>query len=104
MAQTLRFMITTHGLRSHRPASCPRGAIELWRLRGEAVDLRGLAIETSFGYAFGLELDTELILLHLQRTVESMVDYADRMESALRAQGWRLTEAPPSGRSVHDFQ
>jgi hypothetical protein len=66
--------------------------IELWRLRG-IDELRGVAIETSFGYAFGLELDTELILLHLQCNVESMVAYADRMESALLAQGWHPIEA-----------
>ena len=103
MAQPLR-STTTNRRRSDTPASCTRGAIELWRLRGAAVDLRGLAIETSFGYAFGLELDTELVLLHLQRTVESMVAYADRMESALIAQGWHVIEARPTQRSVHDFQ
>ena len=37
------------------PAATP--PIELWRLRGATDDLRGLAFETSFGYALGLELD-----------------------------------------------
>jgi hypothetical protein len=56
----------------------PPPAIELWRLRGACDELRGLAIETSFGYAFGLELDTELVAFHLNRSLESMVAYADR--------------------------
>ena len=66
--------------------------IVLWRLRGATDDLRGLAIETSFGYALGLELDAELVLLHLQPSLESLVAYADRIESALLAQGWQVIE------------
>jgi hypothetical protein len=62
--------------------------LELWRLRGAADDLRGLAIETSFGYALGLELDTELIVLYLQPSLEYLVAYAERIEAALIAQGW----------------
>ncbi len=64
--------------------------IELWRLRGATDDLRGLAIETSFGYALGLELDAELVLLHLQPSLDSLVATAERIESALIAQGWHL--------------
>jgi len=72
---------------SHAPtAPSPR---ELWRVRGATDDLRGLAIETSFGYALGLELDQELILLHLQPSLEVLVAYADRIEAALLAQGWQ---------------
>ncbi len=63
--------------------------LELWRIRGMTDDLRGLAIATSFGYALGLELDSELVLLHLQPSLEVLVAYADRIESALLAQGWR---------------
>jgi len=64
--------------------------LELWRIRGATDDLRGLAIETSFGYALGLELDQELVLLHLQPSLDVLVAYyADRIESALLAQGWR---------------
>ena len=78
-----------------RPPSTPR-PLELWRLRGATDDLRGLAIETSFGYAFGLELDHELVLLHLQPSLEVLVAYADRIEAALLAQGWqRLDTRPP---------
>ena len=66
--------------------------IELWRLRGATEELRGLAIETSFGHALGLELDAELVLLHLQPTLESVIAYADRIQSALQAQGWVLVE------------
>jgi hypothetical protein len=55
----------------------------LWRLHGARDELRGLAIETSFGYAFGLELATELVLFHLYRNLESIVACADRAETAL---------------------
>ena len=58
-------------------------------------DLRGIAIETSFGFAFGLVLDQELVLLHLQPSLEVLVAYADRLEAALLAQGWqRLATCP----------
>jgi len=63
--------------------------IELWRLHGATDDLRGLAIETSYGYALGLELDAELVLLHLQPSLEWLVACAERIESALIAQGWQ---------------
>jgi hypothetical protein len=66
--------------------------IELWRLRGATDDLRGLAFETSFGYALGLELDAELVLLHLQPTLDSVIAYADRIHAALQAQGWARVE------------
>ena len=65
------------------------GALELWRMHGATDDLRGLAIETSFGYALALELDRELVLLHLQPSLEVLVEYAERIESALLAQGWQ---------------
>lgn len=64
---------------------------ELWRLHGAADDLRGLAIETSFGYALALELAGELVLLHLQPSLEVLVAFSDRLETALRAQGWQPT-------------
>ena len=73
----------------------------LWRLRGATDELRGLAIETSFGYALGLELDTELVLLHLQPSLESLVAYADRIEAALLAQGWQGLDPRQTGRSPH---
>jgi hypothetical protein len=75
--------------------------LELWRLRGATDDLRGLAFETSFGYALGLELDAELVLLHLQRNLESLFAYADRIERALLAQGWHVVEEASTGRSGH---
>ena len=59
--------------------------------------LRGLACETSFGYALGLELDAELILLHLQPTLDCLIAYADRIEAALVEQGWTVID----DRSVH---
>lgn len=83
----------------HRPwpvAADARGLIshELWRLHGATDPLRGLAVETSFGYALGLELDGELVLLHLQPSLDALVAYAERLEVALRAQGWRPAPSP----------
>ena len=72
--------------------------MELWRLRGATDDLRGLAIETSYGYALGLELDTELLLKLLPPSLETLVAMAERIEIALIAQGWRVITAP-GGRS-----
>jgi len=83
---------------ARRRASRP---IVLWRLRGATDDLRGLAVETSFGYALGLELDTELVLLHLQPSLECLVAYAERIESALVAQGWQVIDAPAAEGSRH---
>ena len=71
--------------------------IELWRLHGATDDLRGLAIETSYGYALGLELAAELIWLHLQPSLEQLVAYADRLEAGLLAQGWQIVEDRRSG-------
>ena len=90
---------------AHMPSSSVRArapqSTVLWRLRGATDDLRGLAIETSFGYALGLELDAELVLLHLQPNLECLVAYADRLESALIKQGWQTVEEPPTERSRH---
>ena len=81
---------TTHGTTAvRRRAPTAPSPLELWRVRGATDDLRGLAIETSFGYALGLELDQELVLLHLQPSLEVLVAYADRIEAALLAQGWQ---------------
>ena len=53
--------------RAMGPDAAPHpNPIVLWSVRGATDALRGLAIETSFGYALGLELDSELVLLHLQ--------------------------------------
>jgi hypothetical protein len=81
----------------HRHAPPP---IALWRLRGATDDLRALAVETSFGYALGLELDTELVLLHLQPTLETLVAYADRIHAALAAAGWTVVDDASTGRST----
>jgi hypothetical protein len=80
----------------HRAEPTP---IELWRLRGATDDLCALAFETSFGYALGLELDAELVLLHLQPNLESLVAYADRIQAALQAHGWSLVEDSSTKRS-----
>lgn len=82
-------------VRPARARTRPAPAHELWRLRGATDDLRGLAIETSFGYALGLELDRELVLLHLQPSLDTLVTAADRLETALLAQGWqRVADRP----------
>jgi hypothetical protein len=86
-----------HAAHRHDPPWVPvtSPSFELWRVRGATDDLRGLAIETSFGYALGLALDRELVLLLLQPSLEVLVAYADRIETALLAQGWqRLTDSP----------
>jgi hypothetical protein len=93
-------VMTTTGSPDEHPASHAKRAprpLELWRVRGATDELRGLAIETSFGYALGLELDHELVLLHLQPSLEILTAYADRIEVALLAQGWqRLDPCPPT--------
>ena len=85
---------------STRPEGTAHASAEpivLWSVRGATDDLRGLAIETSFGYALGLELASELVLLHLQPSLEVLVEYADRIEAALLAQGWRrIHPCPPT--------
>ena len=86
-----------HARRAHRRREPP--PIELWRLRGATDDLCGLAFQTSFGYALGLELDTELVLLHLQPDLESLIAYADRIQAALQAHGWSLVEDSSTKRS-----
>jgi hypothetical protein len=63
--------------------------------------LCGLAFETSFGYALGLALDEELVLLHLQPTLETLMAYAERIQTALQAQGWTLVDPSPNQRSHH---
>ena len=78
-----------------RMRAVPR-PLELWCLRGATDELRGLAIETSFGYALGLELDHELVLMHLQPSLDALVANADRIESALLAQGWQRLNTRPS--------
>jgi hypothetical protein len=93
----MRAMTTTALPKAHPTARTPivAGPRELWRVRGATDDLRGLAIETSFGFAFGLVLDEELVLLHLQPSLDVLVAYADRLEAALLAQGWqRLATSP----------
>jgi hypothetical protein len=78
---------------SHRAPTTPPPRtgqfIELWRLRGEHYVLRALVIETSFGYGLGLELDTELIMLCLLPSLDTLVAKAERIETVLRAKGWR---------------
>jgi hypothetical protein len=89
----------THGRTPTAPPRRQPRPIELWRLHGASDDLRGLAIETSFGYALGLELDGELVLLHLQPSLESLVAYADRIHTALQTQGWTLVDQSSVQRS-----
>jgi hypothetical protein len=92
-------MATTHrSPREPKTSSTPVRStpLELWRVRGASDDLRGLAIDTSFGYALGLELDHELVLLHLQPSLEVLMAYANRIQAALLAQGWQPVTPSPS--------
>jgi hypothetical protein len=75
-------------------------AIELWRFRGASDDLRGLAIRTSFGDAFGLELAGEVILLFLQPSRERLIAYADRVKTVLLQQGWRVIRKSVSAAAI----
>jgi hypothetical protein len=65
----------------------------LWRLHGATNDLACAAVETSYGYAFCLELDGELILLELQRSLEALTAKASRLEASLLARGWEMLSA-----------
>jgi hypothetical protein len=79
---------------AHHPPSngIMANARELWSLRGANDTLRALAIETSFGYTFALELDGEIVLQHLQPNIDALLTYSARMHAALLAQGWQRTE------------
>lgn len=83
------------------PSIAPH-AIELWRLHGEHDDVRGLAMETSFGYALGIELETELVLKFLQPDLDCLIAYADRIEAALLAKGWQAIRNTEHERRRHD--
>lgn len=62
--------------------------VVLWRLRGAIEELVCLAVTTSFGYALGLELGSELVLLELQPTLELLVERSVRLERWLLTRGW----------------
>lgn len=62
----------------------------LWHLHGAITDLVCAAVVTSFGYALYLELGGEPILFELQRTLEKLIEKADRLERWLLSQGWEL--------------
>ncbi|MGB7220072.1 MAG: hypothetical protein WBD07_14840 [Vicinamibacterales bacterium] len=97
--------LTRRSDRSRSRSRRPR-PIVLWHLRGATDDLRGLVVETSFGYALGLELDAELVSLQLHVTLEGLVADAERLEAVLIAQGWQVvpdaidaSPCPPTRRS-----
>ena len=54
--------------------------------------VRGLAVETCFGYAFALEVDGERIEQRLDAGVDALLARADRVEASLLAQGCRPIE------------
>ena len=62
--------------------------IPLWRLRGALEELACVVRPTSWGYALGLELGGDLILLELQPNLETLADKAARLEAWLITQGW----------------
>ena len=65
----------------------------LWRLHGATNELACAAVETSYGYAFCLELGGEPILLELQRSLEALTTKASRLEESLMARGWEIVSA-----------
>jgi hypothetical protein len=65
----------------------------LWRLHGASNVLACAAVETSYGYAFCLELGDEPILLELQESVEALTAKASRLEASLLARGWEIDSA-----------
>jgi hypothetical protein len=72
-------------------ATAPRPIVR-WSVRRATLDLRGLVVETSFGYALGLELARELVFLQLYPSFEDLVAYAEQMEAALLARGWQCID------------
>lgn len=93
--QTLYSEITsssaTPGAAVRNPVTPHR--VLLWRLHGATNDLACAAVETSYGYAFCLELDREPILLELQRSLEALTFKASRLEASLLARGWEIVSA-----------
>ena len=93
--QTLYSEITsssaTPGAAVRNPVTPHR--VLLWRLHGATNDLACAAVETSYGYAFCLELDGEPILLELQRSLEALTLKASRLEASLLARGWEIVSA-----------
>ncbi len=65
----------------------------LWRLHGATNVLACAAVETSYGYAFCLELGGEPILLELQESLEALTAKASRLEASLLARGWESDSA-----------
>lgn len=80
------------GKRTTRPRP-----IVLWRLHGDAEDLVCAAITTSFGYALGLTLGGELILLDLQPSLDHVVSMSERLERWLLGRGWVSRDLTPAG-------
>lgn len=66
--------------------------VVLWRMRGAVESLVCVSVATSFGYALGLELGAELILLELQPSLELLVAKSARLERWLLAHGWLAIE------------
>ncbi len=66
--------------------------VALWRMQGAVEQLVCVSIATSFGYALGLELGAELILLELQPSLELLVAKSNRLERWLLARGWVAIE------------
>jgi hypothetical protein len=83
------------------PSTSPQG-IPLWQLRGALEELACIARPTSWGYALGLELGGDLILLELQPNVETLVENAARLEAWLITQGWvRTVQIEPLSAKEH---
>jgi hypothetical protein len=76
--------------RSWRTPSITPHLIELWCVEKDADQVRGLAMETPFGYALGIDF---AVRLTFHPDLEGLITAAGRLEAAFLAQGWRAVHA-----------
>lgn len=82
----------------HARRAMPRvRPVVLWRMWGDIEPLTCAAITTSFGYALGLTLGGELILLDLQPSLDHLVSTSNRLERWLLSRGWTATQPDSVG-------
>ncbi len=82
----------TRVMQRQQPDAATGVRVVLWRLKGAVEQLVCVSVTTSFGYALGLELGAELILLELQPNLELLVAKSSRLERWLLARGWLAIE------------
>jgi hypothetical protein len=72
--------------RSWRTPSSTPHLIELWCVEKDTDQVRGVAIETNFGYALGIDFAV-MLTFHPDR--ERLITAADRLEAPFLANGWK---------------